>query len=71
MLLRKGFYPYEYMDSWERFTEISLSDKEAFYSQNFYSLNKEDNTDVDHMHAERVLKEFNNKNLCDYHDCSK
>ena len=28
-LLRKGVYPYEYMDSWKRFNETSLSDKEA------------------------------------------
>ena len=32
-LLRKGAYPYEYMDSWERFNEKSLPDKEAFYSK--------------------------------------
>ena len=29
--LRKGVYSYEYMDSWERFDETSLSNKEAFY----------------------------------------
>ena len=28
--LRKGVYPYEYMDSWERFDETLLSHKEAF-----------------------------------------
>ena len=27
LLLRKGVYPYEYMDSWERFDETSLPDK--------------------------------------------
>ena len=27
LLLRKGIYPYEYMDSWERFVETSLPDK--------------------------------------------
>ena len=32
LLLRKGAYPYEYMDSWERLYEASLPDKEAFYS---------------------------------------
>ena len=32
LLLRKGVYPYEYMDSWERFDETSYPDKEAFYS---------------------------------------
>ena len=64
LLLRKGVYPYEYMDSWERFDETSMPDKEAFYS----SLNMEDITDVDHRHAKRVFKNLNNKNLGDYHD---
>ena len=32
LLLRKGVYPYEHMDSWERFNERSLPDKKAFYS---------------------------------------
>ena len=64
LFLRKGVYPYEYMDSWERFDETSLSDKEAFYS----SLNMKDITDVDHRHAKRVFKSLNNKNLGDYHD---
>ena len=27
LLLRKGVYPYEYMDSWERFDETSLPEK--------------------------------------------
>ena len=26
LLLRKGIYPYEYMDNWERFDETSLPD---------------------------------------------
>ena len=43
LLLRKGAYLYEYMESWQRFDEISLPDKEAFYS----NLNMEDITDVD------------------------
>ena len=30
LLLRKGIYTYEYMDSWEGFDETSLPDKEAF-----------------------------------------
>ena len=64
LLLRKGFYPYEYMDSWERFDETSLPDKEAFYR----NLNMEDNTDVDYRDPKRMPKYFNNKNLGDYHD---
>ena len=42
LLLRKVIYPYEYMDSSERFDGTSLSDKEAFYS----SLNIEDITNA-------------------------
>ena len=64
LLLRKGVYPYEYIDSWERFYETSLSDKETFYS----NLNMEDITDVDHRHAKRVFKSLNIKNLGAYHD---
>ena len=30
LLLRKDVYPYEYMDSWERFNETSLPNKGAF-----------------------------------------
>ena len=30
LLLRKGVYPYEYMDSWERFNETSLPSKKIF-----------------------------------------
>ena len=41
LLQRKGFYPYEYMDSWERSNETSLPDKSIFYSE----LNLEDITD--------------------------
>ena len=32
LLLKKGVYPNEYMDSWERSDETSLSDKKPFYS---------------------------------------
>ena len=64
LLLRKDVYLYEYMmDSWGRFAETSLADKEAFYR----SLIKEDIADVDYRHAKRVFKIFNNKNLGDYH----
>ena len=64
LLLRIGVYPYEYMDSWERFDKTLLQDKETFYS----NLNMEDITDVDHRHAKRVFKSLDNKNLGDYHD---
>ena len=64
LLLRKGVYPYEYMDSWKRFKEESLSDKEFFYSE----LNNEHITDQDHAHAQKVWDTFKIKNLGEYHD---
>ena len=33
LLLRKGVCPYEYMDSWEKFNEVPLPNKESFYSK--------------------------------------
>ena len=45
------------MDSWERFNETSLPDKEAFYS----NLSMEDITDVDHRHAKIIFKNLINK----------
>ena len=32
LLIRKGIYPYEYMDSWDKFKETSLPRIEKFYS---------------------------------------
>ena len=55
LLLRKGVYPYEYMDSWEKFSEISLPSKEDFYS----NLNMEDISDIDYRHANNVFKDLN------------
>ena len=52
LLLRKGVYPYEYMDEWEKFDETKLPQKEEFYS----NLNVEHITDADHIHAKRVCK---------------
>ena len=52
------------MDSWDKFDETLLPNKEAFYS----SLNMKKITDVDYMHAKEVFRIFNNKNIGDYHD---
>ena len=64
LLLRKGVYPYEYMDSEEKFNETELPDKESFYSE----LNKEGITDEDYVHAQKVWDTFNIQNLGEYHD---
>ena len=64
LLLRKGAYPYEYMDSWKRFNETELPSKDKFYS----TLNLEDISDDDYAHAIDVWKTFNISNLVEYHD---
>ena len=64
LLLRKGVYPYEYMDSWERFDETSLPDKKDFYSE----LNLEDITNKNYEHAQKVWEVFKIKNLGECHD---
>ena len=64
MLLRKGVYPYEYVDNWERFNETSLPPKESFYSE----LKLEDISDKDYSHAQKVWEEFGIRNLGEYHD---
>ena len=64
LLLRKGVYPYEYMDSWERFSETSLPSQEDFYS----NLNTEDISDIDYRHANNVLNGFKLEKLRGYHD---
>ena len=64
LLLRKGVYPYEYMNNWERFNETSLPNKESFYS----NLNLENIEDIDYRHGNNVFKRFKLKNLGEYHD---
>ena len=63
-MLRKGVYPYEYMDNWERFNETSLPSKELFYS----NLNMENIDDIDYRHRNNVFNKFKLNNLGDYHD---
>ena len=64
LLLRKGAYTYEYMDSWEKFEENTLPPKEAFYSNS----NLEDISDEDYAHAQKVWNVFEIKNLGEYHN---
>ena len=64
LLLKKVVYPYEYMDSSKIFNETELPDKKYFFSE----LNKEGITDEDYAYAQNVWKEFNIKNLGEYHD---
>ena len=64
MLLRKGIYPYEYMNSFERFNETKLPDIDKFFSK----LNDETVKDDDYKYAQKVWNEFEIKNLGEYTD---
>ena len=64
LLLRKGVYPYEYMNDWGKLNETLLPKKEVFYSH----LNMEDITNSDYTHARQVCKDFETKNLSEYPD---
>ena len=64
LLLKKGIYPYEYMDTFDRFSETQLPEKEKFYS----SLSGKGITDEDYAHAKQVWEAFGCRNLGDYHD---
>ena len=67
LLLRKGVYPYGYMDSWEKFNETSLPIREDFYSHlNMEDI--EDIEDIDYRHGNNVFNNFKLNNLGDYHD---
>ena len=63
-LLRKGVYPHEYMSSWDKFTETKLPPKKAFHN----NLNMSDISKYDYEHPQKVWKEFNLRNLGEYHD---
>ena len=64
LLLRKGVYPYEYMDSWERFADTRLPPKASFYSK----LTGEHISDKDYAHAQNVWEVFGCQSMGDYCD---
>ena len=64
MLLRKGVYPYDYMDDWARMAETALPPQAAFFNK----LSDSDVSDDDYKHAQQVWNAFNCKTLGDYHD---
>ena len=62
LLLRKVAYPYNKMDNWEKFNEITLPEKEDFYS----NLTMEGITDADDINAKGICKDFEIKNLGEF-----
>ncbi|KAF0138609.1 MAG: hypothetical protein FD143_3637, partial [Ignavibacteria bacterium] len=64
LLLRKGVYPYEYMDDWEKLKLSDLPAKENFYSH----LGQSDISDDDYKHAKLVWEKFACSSMNDYQD---
>nr|XP_047129328.1 uncharacterized protein LOC105843185 [Hydra vulgaris] len=54
LLLRKGVYPYDWVDSIDKFSTTTLPSKESFFSK----LNDEEISDDDYSHAQNVWNEF-------------
>src|SRR5438132_8036111 len=63
LVSRKGVYPYDYIDSLNRFSETELP---PFYE--FHSILSGKINQKDYEHAQTVWKEFKCRNLGDYHD---
>ena len=64
LVRRKVLYPYDYMDSLNKFQDTELPPKELFYSE----LNHFHISDEDYEHARKVWNLFQMKTMRDYHD---
>ena len=68
-MLRKGVYPYRFLDNWEKFNETQKKKFKITKKGEFYSnLNMENITDSDYNHANRICKDFEIRNLGEYLD---
>ena len=63
LMRKKGIYPYDFMDSFEKIN-VKLPTKEDFYS----ILNNENISDEDYKHAQNVFQTFKLSNMGEYHD---
>ena len=64
LMKQKGIYPYDYMDSFQKFDEVQLPSKEDFFS----ILKNEHITNEQYNHAQNIWNTFNLKTMGDYHD---
>ena len=61
---QKGVYPYDFMDSFEKFSQMELPTEDQFHS----ILNDQHITDDEYDHAKKVWKSFKIKTMGEYHD---
>ena len=64
LLSKKGVYPYDFMDSFEKFNNRELPTKDQFYS----ILNDEHIMDDEYIHTKEVWDTFYIKTMGEYHD---
>ena len=64
MLTRKGVFPYDWFDGFDKLGETHLPPKDEFYSK----LYDAEISDEDYQHAQNVWKAFGIKRLREYHD---
>ena len=64
LMLQKGVYPYDFMDSFEKFNQTKLPTKDQFYN----ILNDQHITDDEYDHAKKVWNTFMIKTMGEYHD---
>ena len=64
LVRRKGVYPYDDMDSFNRFEETTLSSQDSFFSK----LSGSPCSDSEYTHATRVWNAFGCQTIADYHD---
>ena len=75
LLKQKGAYPYEYMNSFKRFGEEKLPEKECFYRSTKKGTTDDNGAKLDghindgeYLTCKKVWEEFDMKNMGGYHD---
>ena len=64
LVKQKGVYPYEYIDSFERFFQDQLPGKKYVYK----SVRNKHISEKDYLYAVKIWNNFLIKNMCDYHN---
>ncbi|MCG8374780.1 MAG: DNA polymerase, partial [Balneolales bacterium] len=64
LLLRKGVFPYDWFDGFDKLNATQLPPKQAFYSR----LNDTDISEEDYQHTKKVWETFEMKTMREYHN---
>ena len=64
LMKAKGVYPYDYMDSFQKFSQTQLPKRDDFYSL----LTDEEISVSEYAHAQKVWETFGIENMGQYHD---